>query len=83
MIRKSVRFGFCKQDTKTFDNLCTAADDTLFKALCANRDHVLHKLLGAQHRERVYNLRARAHCYYSTLQIVMPHRLYLYDKNSY
>ena len=59
-IRKSVRAGFCAASTTSFHSICEAADDKLFKSVCMDPGHVLHRLL-PQRLSQTFNLRTRAH----------------------
>ena len=76
-IRRSVRAGFAPADSPDFGVLCRTADETLFRSIINNHNHVLFRLLPPQSSASLkYNLRRRSH----NLQI--PVRInYLNDCN--
>jgi hypothetical protein len=61
-VNKSKRLGYCCHYLPNFSDLCEKADKTLFDAIVANPNHVLHQLL-PQKKETPYNLRLRSHTF--------------------
>jgi hypothetical protein len=59
-VNKSKRLGYCSQILPSFSELCEKADKTLFDAIVANPNHVLHPLLPLK-KNQPYNLRSRTH----------------------
>jgi len=76
-IRRSARCGFVPADLPEFDEMCRSADETLFRNIISNHNHVLFGLLPPPSTaSQNYNLRRRFH----NLQI--PARVnYLNDCN--
>ncbi len=61
-IRRDVKCGLCPPEIQTFEQLCQAADDDLFKNVLNNADHVLHRLLPPQRNAfKFYNIRQTTH----------------------
>jgi hypothetical protein len=61
-IRRGVKCGLCPPEIQTFEQLCQAADDDLFKNVLNNADHVLHRLLPPQRNAfKFYNIRQTTH----------------------
>jgi hypothetical protein len=61
-VRKARRLHYIDKTSPTAAELSVAADNSLFKALCVNRDHVLHHMLPSSITHG-YNLRSRPHNY--------------------
>ena len=76
-IRRSARAGVTPADSPDFDDICPTADETLFRSIISNHNHVLFRLLTPQSTASLnYNLRR----YFHNLQI--PARInYLNDRN--
>ena len=76
-IRRCTRCGFVPADLPQFEEICRLADETLFRSIISNHNHVLFHLLPPQSiASQNYNLRRRFH----NLQI--PARVnYLNDCN--
>jgi hypothetical protein len=61
-LRRGVKCGLCPPDIQTFEELCQAADDKLFKTVLIKNEHVLHKLLPPQRNAfNCYNIRKQTH----------------------
>ena len=61
-LRRGMKCGFCPPETQSFEELCQAADDKLFKTVLTNNNHVLHQLLPPQRNVfNYYNLRKPTH----------------------
>ena len=58
--RRSVRWGFCRSDSPTIEQLVNDADQSLFSRVLKNEHHVLHPLIPDE-RHNVYDLRTRSH----------------------
>jgi hypothetical protein len=68
-IRRAKKSGFCSPDCATFADLVKSADETLYKSIVNNPDHVLHCLLPAR-VSHDHDLRRRAHNY------ILPKKLH-------
>jgi hypothetical protein len=61
-IRRGVKCGLCSPEIQTFEQLCQAADNDLFKNVLNNVDHVLYQLLPPQRNAfKFYNIRKTLH----------------------
>ena len=60
VLRRSIRSGFCLEDSPTFATLCEKSDNDLFSQIRANHSHVLYGLLQTK-PACVYTLRERYH----------------------
>ena len=60
VLRRSIRSGFCSEDTPTFAALCEKSDNDLFSQIRSNHSHVLYGLLQTK-PACVYTLRERCH----------------------
>jgi hypothetical protein len=68
-LRRGVKCGLCPPDIQTFEELCQAADDKLFKTVLNNNEHVLHKLPPQRNAFNCYNIRNS--CMLTSVQILM------------
>ena len=61
-IRRGVKCGLCPPEIPTFEQLCQAADNELFKNVLINADQVLHRLLPPQRNATKFdNIRKPMH----------------------
>jgi len=59
-LKRAKRMDFFRVDGLSFENMCSDADETLFKNIVNNPSHVLHRLLPPI-KNVPYNLRTRKH----------------------
>ena len=59
-LSRCVKYGYRAADSLTFNQLCAKADNTSFKSILSNPNHVLRRLLPPE-RDYTYNLRPRRH----------------------
>ena len=75
LLHRSVRAGFCPSTLPSFENLCSEADERLFKSIASNPNHVLYQILRPKVL-RSYNLRPRPHDF-----VLLRRTTYLMDCN--
>ena len=76
-LRRSIRSGYCLQDTPTFAEQCATVDEQLFNSICHNENHVLYSLLPPPSTaSQNYHLPPRAHS-----QQLPQHTGHLTDSN--
>ena len=59
-LRRAKKHGYYSPEGKMFDELCSIADDELFKKVQSNKNHVLFQFLPDKKLDH-YNLRKRNH----------------------
>jgi hypothetical protein len=61
-IKRAYRWGLCCPPAPTYQSLCDAADQKLFKSISSMATHILHPLLPPK-QDLIYKLRPRLHPY--------------------
>ena len=61
-LRRAIKAGFYRDDSPSFSELCTVADDALFHRMVSDVHPPLHGFLPPK-LSRVYNMRSREHDY--------------------
>jgi hypothetical protein len=68
-LRRSVKAGFCSNESPDFASLCEAADACFLRKVESNPDHLLRSLLPPPIVDKCYNMRARKHKYSLPLKV--------------